>query len=109
MTRSSKRGGVHVKEVAPAAVRFLKNAPKQPFFLTVGFHETHREFAPAGPQDDQRFTQPPIPVPDAPPTRRDMADFRATARVLDDGIGAVLNALASAGLADNTLVISTTD
>jgi arylsulfatase A-like enzyme len=102
-------GGDHVAKVAPAAVRFLKNAPKQPFFLTVGFHETHREFAPAGPQDDVRFTQPPVPVPDAAPTRRDMAEFHATARRLDDGVGAVLDALESAGLADNTLVISTTD
>jgi N-sulfoglucosamine sulfohydrolase len=102
-------GGVHVAQVAPAAVRFLKAAPKQPFFLTVGFHETHREFARPGPQEDVRFTEPPVPIPDAPPTRRDMAEYRATARILDDGVGAVLNALASAGLADNTLVISTTD
>jgi N-sulfoglucosamine sulfohydrolase len=102
-------GGVHVAQVAPAAVRFLKAAPKQPFFLTVGFHETHREFARPGPREDVRFTEPPVPIPDAPPTRRDMAEYRATARILDDGVGAVLNALASAGLADNTLVISTTD
>jgi len=102
-------GGDHVAQVAPAAARFLKQAPKQPFFLTVGFHETHREFAPAGSQDDKRFTLPPAPVPDADPTRRDMADFHATARVLDDGIGTVLQALESAGLAENTLVISTTD
>lgn len=102
-------GGDHVAQVAPAAVRFLKNAPKQPFFLSVGFHETHREFASPGPQEDERFTEPPVPVPDVPSTRQDMAAFHATARVLDDGVGAVLNALASAGLSENTLVISTTD
>jgi arylsulfatase A-like enzyme len=102
-------GGDHVAQVAPAAVRFLKAAPKQPFFLTVGFHETHREFAPAGLREDERFTEPPEPIPDGAATRRDMAQFHATARILDDGVGAVLNALASAGLADNTLVISTTD
>jgi arylsulfatase A-like enzyme len=102
-------GGNHVAQVAPAAVRFLKNAPKQPFFLTVGFHETHREFATPGPHEDTRFTDPPVPIPDVPPTREDMAAFHATARILDDGVGAVLDALASAGLADNTLVISTTD
>ncbi len=38
-----------------------------------------------------------------------MAAFHATARVLDDGVGTVLNALEEAGLAENTLVISTTD
>jgi arylsulfatase A-like enzyme len=36
-----------------------------------------------------------------------MADFRATARI-DEGVGAVLNALASAALAESTLVVSTT-
>ena len=101
--------GVHVAQVAPAAVRFLKHAPKQPFFLDIGFHETHREFAQPGPLEDQRFTEPPAPVPELPATRRDMAAFHATARILDEGVGTVLNALASGGLAENTLVISTTD
>src|SRR6185437_13723085 len=49
------------------------------------------------------------PIPDVPTTRRDMADFHATVRKLDSGIGEVLTALEAAGLADNTLVISTTD
>jgi arylsulfatase A-like enzyme len=101
--------GLHVAEVAPAAVRFLKRSPKQPFFLTVGFHETHRGFAPPSPQEDVRFTEPPVPIPDTPATRRDMAAFHATARILDSGVGMVLDSLASAGLAENTLVISTTD
>ena len=43
------------------------------------------------------------------PTRRDMAAFKASARSLDQGIGAVLHALHDFGLVDNTLVICTTD
>lgn len=104
-----RTGGTHVAQVAPAAVRFLKQAPKQPFFLTVGFFETHREYAQPGEQEDVRFTEPPSPVPDTRATRQDMAAFHATARILDSGVGAVLEALESAGLAENTLVISTTD
>jgi arylsulfatase A-like enzyme len=38
-----------------------------------------------------------------------MAAFCASAQVLDQGVGTVLNALESAGLAKNTSVISTTD
>jgi len=38
-----------------------------------------------------------------------MAAFKASARVLDQGIGAVLDALEVGGLAENTLVICTTD
>src|SRR5207302_9717946 len=53
--------------------------------------------------------QPPAPNPDTPETRVDMAGFHASARNLDRGIGQVLEALERNGLAENTLVISTTD
>lgn len=100
---------VKVADVAPAAVEFLKQAPKQPFFLDVGFQETHREFPRPGPHQDVRFTEPPSPIVDTPETREDTAAFAASAEVLDGGVGLILNALESAGLAKNTLVISTTD
>jgi N-sulfoglucosamine sulfohydrolase len=101
--------GNHVAQVAPAAVRFLKQPPKQPFFLDVGFFETHREFHEPSPREDERFSMPPAPIPDTPETRRDMAAFKASARILDQGMGDVLSALESSGLAANTLVICTTD
>jgi N-sulfoglucosamine sulfohydrolase len=97
------------EHVAPAAVQFLKAATKQPFFLDVGFFETHREFHPAGPKEDPRYCQPPAPIPDTPGTRKDIADFKASARVLDTAIGEVLTALETSGLANNTLVVCTTD
>ena len=100
---------VRAADVAPAAARFLKGAPKQPFFLDVGFFETHREFHEPGAGEDVRFTEPPVPIQDSAAARQDMAAFHASARVMDEGAGKVLDALASAGLADNTLVISTTD
>lgn len=99
----------HVEEVTPAAVQFIRSAPRQPFWLTVGFFETHREYRKAGPEDDWRYIQPPPPVPDAPASRKDIANFHASARKLDWAVGEVLNALEEAGLAGNTLVISTTD
>ena len=95
--------------VAPAAAEFLRSAPRQPFFLSVGFYETHRDFPPPTPEDDPERSLPPANLPDAPETRRDFAAFKASARALDAGVGAVLDALADAGLAENTLVICTTD
>ena len=97
------------ENVAPAAVQFLNKAPKQPFLLTVGFFETHREFHPPGPEEDPRYTLPPPPIPDTPKTRQDMAGFKASARILDHAVGEVLTALEKNGMAGNTLVISTTD
>jgi arylsulfatase A-like enzyme len=96
-------------QVAPAAAEFLRNAPPRPFFLDVGFSETHRKFPPPGPSDDPRYCLPPHPLPDTPETRHDMAAYKTIARLLDAGVGTVLDALEAGGLAGNTLVISTTD
>lgn len=95
------------KDVAPAAVEFIRSKPGKPFFLDVGFFETHREFP--EPVDNPDYILPPSPLPDVPATRRDMAGFHASARVLDKGVGQVLDALEYAGMVENTLVISTTD
>jgi arylsulfatase A-like enzyme len=96
-------------DVAPGAEHFLSRAGSQPFFLDVGFFETHREYPAPTAADDPRYTQPPAPIPDTPATRRDMAAFHASARLMDQGVGQVLNALDRYGLAANTIVISTTD
>jgi len=101
--------GNHVEQVTPAAVNFLRNRPKGPFWLEVGFQETHRPYRKAGTDDDSRYSLPPAPMPKVDATRQDMADFNATLRKLDQGIGAILAALEAEGLAENTLVISTTD
>ncbi len=101
--------GNRTEDVAPAAAAFLANAPAAPFFLDVGFFETHRAFRQPGPGEDARFCQPPAPIPDTPESRADIAAFKASARVMDEGVGEVLRALDATGLAANTLVISTTD
>lgn len=101
--------GRPAEDVAAAALEVLDSAPPQPFFLSVGFVETHREFRAPGPAEDARYCRPPSTLPDTPETRLDMAGFMASARHLDAGVGAVLAALDAHGLAENTLVICTTD
>jgi N-sulfoglucosamine sulfohydrolase len=92
------------------AIAFLENAPDEPFFLAVGFGETHRGFpALEDAPDDPRYCLPPAPLPDTPETRADMTRYKASARILDRKIGDVLDALERSGKADNTLVICTTD
>jgi N-sulfoglucosamine sulfohydrolase len=99
----------HVETVAPAAVAVLRDLPPQPFFISVGFFETHREYFEPTSVRDALYSQPPENLPDTPDTRRDMAAYKASARHLDQGVGAVLNALDEQDLADETLVILTTD
>lgn len=104
-----KTGDHSAARVAPDAAERLRRGLPQPFFLDVGFFETHREFPEPDERDDPRYCLPPAPLPDTPEVRRDMAAFKASARRLDEGVGVVLQALEECGLADNTLVISTTD
>src|SRR3954447_9059609 len=100
----------HVQTVAPAAVDLIGRLPAdRPFFLSVGFFETHREFFEPSSVRDALYSLPPANLPDTPQTRRDMAAFKASARSLDQGVGAVLNALDEHDLADDTLVLLTTD
>ncbi len=99
------------------ARQFLDSAPTQPFFLDVGFSLTHRtktggksyHNGPMSPTGDPRYVRPPAPLPDTPSTREDVADFMVAAQRLDQAYGVVLAALEQNGLADNTLVICTTD
>lgn len=105
----SKIEGFQSKIVAPAAIDLLTRELVQPFFLSVGFFETHREFMKPSSPRDAKYSMPPAPLPDTPETRRDIGAFKASASDLDWGMGAVLDALDARGLADNTLVICTTD
>jgi arylsulfatase A-like enzyme len=95
--------------IVDAAAQFLSDVPSKPFFLAVGFFETHRGFPAPCPAEDPRYCLPPAPLPDTPETRRDMAAYKASARLLDQAIGTVLDALHANGLSGDTLVICTTD
>ena len=95
-------------EVAPITNEALGLAP-EPFFMSVGFFETHRQFSAPTSVRDSLYSLPPPTLPDNPRTRQDMAAFKASARSLDQGIGAVLNGLHQSGLADRTLIVCTTD
>ena len=86
-----------------------RGARRQPWFMSVGFFETHRDFFAPTSVRDTLYSLPPANLPDVVATRQDMAAFKASARSLDQGIGAVLHALHDFGLVENTLVICTTD
>ena len=102
-------GTTRAHSIAPAAMQLLRSRPPEPFFLSVGFFETHREFFAPSSVRDALYGAPPSHLPDTPATRADMAAFKASARSLDQGVGAVLQALDEMGLVDNTLLVLTTD
>lgn len=105
--------GDRAPNVAEEVAAFLENHQgnqEQPFYLNVGFFETHRsfdEYAPyAGrPEDVKVFDF----LPDTPNVRKDITLFNASAKVLDAAIEMIMNTLSETGLDNNTIVILTTD
>jgi arylsulfatase A-like enzyme len=87
----------------------LRKGIPEPWFLSVGFFETHRSWFEPTSMRDSLYSLPPANLPDTPAVREDVAAFKASARSLDQGVGRVLNALHAAGMVDNTLIVFTTD
>lgn len=77
--------------------------------MSAGFFETHRDVFAPGSVRDRVYSLPPPFLPDTPEVRQDIAAYKASARSLDHGVGAVFNALHETGMDRNTLVICTTD
>jgi len=113
-------GNDQMPGAAMAAERFLLKKREEPFFLSVGVGEPHRDNSRGGGrfsylpgieqlEIDDRYCRPPEPVPDTPKTRSDMANFAVAMQVLDRKFGHVLDALKRSGQEENTLVIITTD
>jgi N-sulfoglucosamine sulfohydrolase len=98
-----------VRSVGPAAIEALRSGIREPFFMSVGFFETHRSFFEPSSVRDRVYSLPPPFLPDTPEIRDDVAAYKASARSLDHGVGSVLNALQQSGLDERTLVIFTTD
>jgi arylsulfatase A-like enzyme len=101
--------------VVGSAIEYLERPRDRPFFLSVGLFETHT-FPPelsehlfGYPPGDARYLPPPPTMPDTPETRDDTAGFAAAVRVVDAELGRFLDALHRTGLADDTIVIVTTD
>ena len=97
-------------DLAAAAVDVLEGHVNdhRPLFLDVGFFDTHRVYPEVDAQAT-KYVRAPALFPDTPETRADWARHLASLARLDRAVGSVLDALDSTGLAEDTLVICTTD
>lgn len=95
---------------AQRAAEYLKTRKAaQPFFMTVGFFYPHRDFIAVSETINPNYVAPPYPIHDNPETRKDMAAYISSVQFMDECVGILMNALRDSGLADNTIVIYTTD
>lgn len=106
--------GSRAPKVAETVTTYLQekanNPSEQPFFVNIGFEETHRPFDEYEPYADALDDISVVPyLPDTPNVRRDLALFHGSVKVLDQAVGTIMRALRETGLEDNTIVIYTTD
>lgn len=92
------------------------------FFLTVGYHDPHRDRTRGGFGNDEEYdsritkgqykteeVEVPGFISDTPGTRFELAEYYNSIHRLDQGVGFVLQALTDSGMADSTLVIFMSD
>jgi arylsulfatase A-like enzyme len=106
--------GLHTscETVADAVNEFLhgRAAAETPFYLQVGFFETHRplDFGGSTPDAHNGVSVPPY-IADDETSRNQFARFQGHVHRMDASIGRIMASLHESGLADDTLVIYTTD
>lgn len=111
-------------EVADSVDSFLHDVDEDddPFFASVGFSEVHREplvercldcgwtFDLPGYDSGDPDDVTPLPyLPDRQGIREDLSHFYGMIDAIDDAVGRIDEALADAGLVDDTVLIFTTD
>jgi N-sulfoglucosamine sulfohydrolase len=92
---------------------FFDARPKdRPFYLHIGYHDPHRPYLPGEryPEKNPRSSvRVPAFLPDTPGVRKDIAHYYEAIERLDANVGKLLGLLEKHELANNTMVIFTSD
>ncbi len=105
----------HAGRAIDNALDYLRNRDgSQPFYLNIGTQQVHASawhladelYGGAVPPEDVYI---PSYLPDSPVLRRQFGKFQAAIRYIDREFGRLLGELEKLGLAENTLVVFTTD
>jgi len=96
--------------VTEKVVEFLNTSPREPFFLNIGFIETHRPFGGTGYDNDPpgNIDVPPY-LPDTDAIRRDLSGLHGMVKAVDQAVGQIDRSLQENNLTENTIFIFTTD
>jgi arylsulfatase A-like enzyme len=81
-----------------------------PFYAQIGTIETHRGFLHDGVEpDDSRGVTVQPPIRETPAVREDFAALQGSVRRWDEGLAGILDVLDRRGLAEDTILVVTTD
>lgn len=96
-------------ENAERVCSYLESELHKPFFLSFGLFNTHRNYPEISADINPNYVMSLPGLPDCEQIRKDTAAFITSARIADAAIGKVLQKLEDSGLAENTIVLYTTD
>lgn len=94
---------------ALSAAAYIKERKDQPFFLSFGMMNTHRDWPDIDGNTNDNYVMPPFPVYDCADSRKDYASYISSAKIVDKSVKIVLDALKETGLVNDTFIIFTTD
>jgi len=88
----------------------LRRRREKPFYVQIGFFQTHTPFDHGGvlPDDEHGVEIPPY-LADCESSRSAMAAFQGATRHADEAVGIIMDALRRSGLEEDTIVVFTTD
>jgi uncharacterized sulfatase len=96
------------------AIDFIKTNRERPFALCLHFRAPHLPYGPVPPEDSAPFkdldpTVPKAPGADSKQLKKWTRDYYASIHSVDRNIGRLLKLLDELGLADNTIIVFTSD
>ena len=84
--------------------------PEQPLYVEVNLEEPHRPYNAGGvAPDEERGVWVPPYLPQGEPAREEMAAAQGAIREMDTAVGRIVEALDGGGLAEDTLLVFTSD
>jgi len=114
--REVRLPGYRVDAQTDAAIRYVDRHRKEPFFLFLSYlephHQNHRDDYPAPEGYDERYRgrwTPPDLAALGGSTQRHLGGYYGMVKRLDEALGRLMDALKSLGLAENTIILFTSD
>lgn len=100
-----------IRDTPPTMDRWLAERDRdRPFYIQIGSHETHRDWTrySVEPYDEKGVYLPPY-LKDSEQLRQEMAEMQGATNRYDRALGQVLDILDKHDVAENTIVVATTD